>query len=226
MKTRQLHPWKVTPKEAIDIQKRLKPRLRLKKLSRDLQYVAGTDVSSSKKSNTIWAGVVVLRYPDLVSVEEKWFKAKTDFPYVPGLLSFREIPVLLQALKRLEISPDLILCDGQGIAHPRGLGLASHLGLLVDRPTIGCAKNRLVGEFSEVGRKKGSYTYLWHKGHVIGAVARTRTGVKPLFVSPGNRVTLEESLKIAFRCCKKYRVPQPTRLAHLLVNVLRSREGS
>jgi deoxyribonuclease V len=167
---------------------------------------------------------VVFSFPELLKIEEKWIQDKVRFPYIPGLLSFREIPVLLEALKRLKTDPELIICDGQGIAHPRGLGLASHLGLLVDRATIGCAKSRLVGEFSEVKEEKGSYAPLWYKEQMVGAVVRTRRGVKPLFISPGNRITLDESVKIVLECCGKYRVPEPTRQAHLLVSGLRSRQ--
>jgi deoxyribonuclease V len=167
---------------------------------------------------------VVFSFPELLKIEEKWIQDKVRFPYIPGLLSFREIPVLLEALKRLKTDPELIICDGQGIAHPRGLGLASHLGLFVDRATIGCAKSRLVGEFSGVKEEKGSYAPLWYKEQMVGAVVRTRRGVKPLFISPGNRITLDESVKIVLACCGKYRVPEPTRQAHLLVSGLRRRQ--
>jgi deoxyribonuclease V len=183
--------------------------------------VAGTDVSASKHSDSVWAGVVICSYPDLARVEEKWVSGRSTFPYIPGMLSFREIPVLLEVLKRVSVQPDVILCDGQGTAHPRRMGLASHLGILLDRPTIGCAKSRLVGEFSDPANEKGRFSLLRYKGLVLGAVARTRTGVKPVFVSPGNRVTLEESLEIIFRCCPKYRIPEPIRKAHLLVTELR-----
>ena len=218
---RHLHPWGVSSQEAIKIQKRLRSRLDFKKLSSTIRYVAGTDVSFSKRSGLVWAGVLVFRYPELDRVEEKWAQGKASFPYIPGLLSFRELPILLKAMKRLESGPELILCDGQGVAHPRGLGLASHLGLLVDKPTIGCAKSRLVGEFIDVGKKKGSCANLWYNGQVVGAVVRTRQGVKPLFISPGNRITLDESVKMALSCCGGYRMPEPTRQAHLLVNGLR-----
>ena len=224
MKIRQLHPWKVTYREAIEIQKRLRSRLEFQKLPGAIRNVAGMDVSSSKKSNIIWAGVVIVSYRQLDKVEEKWIKGKADFPYIPGLLSFREIPVLLETLKKVETEPDVILCDGQGIAHPRGLGIASHLGLLVNKPTIGCAKSRLVGEFSGVEEEKGSYTQLRFKGREVGMVVRTRRGVKPIFVSQGNNITIEESLKLVINCCSKYRIPEPNRQAHLLVNSLRRRE--
>ena len=223
MKIRHLHAWDVSSQEAIQIKKELRSRLALTELPGTIRHVAGADVSFSRKSGRIWAGVVVFSFPELSRIEEKWIQDKVSFPYIPGLLSFRELPVLLKALKRLKTDPELILCDGQGIAHPRGLGLASHLGLLVDRATIGCAKSRLVGAFSEVGQQKGSYAPLWYKEQMVGAVLRTRRGVKPLFISPGNRITLYESVKIVLECCRKYRMPEPTRQAHLLVSGLRRR---
>ncbi len=225
MKIRHLHVWDVSSQEAIQIQKELRSWLDLTTLPGTVRRVAGTDVSFSRKSGRIWAGVVVLSFPELSKVEEQWIQDKVSFPYIPGLLSFRELPVLLKAIKKMESDPDLILCDGQGIAHPRGLGLASHLGLLVDRATIGCAKSRLVGDFSELGQQKGSYTPLWYKGQTVGAVLRTRRGVKPLFISPGNRITLDESVEIVLACCRKYRMPEPTRQAHLLVSGLRRRQS-
>lgn len=223
MKIRHLHAWDVSSQEAIQIQKELRTQLDLTKLPGTIRHVAGADVSFSRISGRIWAGVVVFTFPELSRIEEKWIEDKVRFPYIPGLLSFRELPVLLKALKRLKTDPELILCDGQGIAHPRGLGLASHLGLLVDRPTVGCAKSRLVGAFSAVGQQKGSYAPLWYKEQRVGAVLRTRRGVKPLFISPGNRITLDESVKIVLECCRKYRMPEPTRQAHLLVSGLRRR---
>ena len=191
-------------------------------LSDPVRHVAGTDVSASRGTDRVWAGAVVSSYPDLHVLEEAWTEGKSSFPYIPGILSFREIPVLLDALNHLKIWPDVILCDGQGTAHPRRMGLASHLGVLLDWPTIGCAKSRLVGEFSDMAHRKGSFSLLCHKDEVIGAAARTRAGVKPVFVSPGNRITLEKSLEIVFRCSPKYRIPEPLRRAHNLVTRLRS----
>ena len=220
-----IHPWNVSPREAIEIQKNLAPLLRLTNLPQPVRHVAGTDVSASKGSTRVWAGAVVCSYPDLHVLEEAWSEGKSSFPYIPGLLSFREIPVLLEALSRLKTRADVILCDGQGIAHPRRMGLASHLGLLLERPTIGCAKRRLFGEFSNLNQEKGSFSYLLHKDRVLGAAARTRTGVKPVFVSPGDRITLEESLEIVFVCSPKYRIPEPVRRAHNLVTRLREEEA-
>ena len=218
---RQLHPWNVTRRQAIDIQKSLCRHVVLKKLPGTVRSVAGADVSFSKKSDILWAGIVVLSYPGLQKMEAKWVMGKTDFPYIPGLLSFREVPVLLRVLTELEREPDLILCDGQGIAHPRGVGLASHIGILTAKPTIGCAKKRLVGEFSEVGPHKCNYSYLFYKGRRVGAAVRTKNNVNPLFISPGNAITIEEAIEIALNCTMNHRIPEPVRQAHLLVNQIR-----
>jgi deoxyribonuclease V len=218
MQIDQLHSWDVSASGAVKIQKKLGQKLDLRPLAREVKTVAGADVSSSKISDRIWAGVVVFKYPELIKLEEKWVQGRTRFPYIPGLLSFREVPLLLETMEQLKIKPDLILCDGQGIAHPRGLGLASHLGLLLNLPTIGCAKSRLIGEFKAVGLDKGNFSILRNRGRVIGAVLRTRKGVKPLFISPGNKINLKDSLKMVLGCSIRYRMPEPTRQAHLLVN--------
>lgn len=225
MRINQLHSWDVSVQDAVDIQKGLGSILDLRPLPKNVKTVAGADVSFSKKTDRLWAGVAVFEYPQLIKMEEKWVHGRAHFPYIPGLLSFREIPPLLEALKQLEIEPDLILCDGQGIAHPRGLGLASHLGLILNKPTIGCAKTRLIGEYSAMGMEKGDYARLIYKDRVIGAVLRTRKGVKPLFVSPGNKINLEDSLKVILGCTVQYRLPEPAREAHLLVNRVRKLEA-
>ncbi len=216
-----LHPWNVTYEEAIKIQERLKDKVILKKIDRRINYIAGLDVSYAKGGNTVWAGVVVLDFPSLVKIEERWAQSKVSFPYIPGLLSFREIPVLLDVLRNIEVEPDLIFCDGQGIAHPRGLGIASHLGVLLRKPTIGCAKSRLVGEFDPVGEDRGEYVYLRYQNRIIGAVVRTRSRVKPVFVSPGYGVMLKDCIRFVLETCPTYRIPEPTRQAHLLVNSVR-----
>jgi len=217
-----LHPWDVTYKEAVKIQKDLKDKVSLKKIDKRIQYVAGLDVSYAKGSDIMWAGGVVLDFPSLNKAEERWSKKEVSFPYIPGLLSFREIPALLDALRKMEIEPDLIFCDGQGIAHPRGLGLASHLGILLNKSTIGCAKSPLVGTYNQVGELKGNYAYLKHQNRIIGAVVRTRSKVKPIFVSPGYGVILNDCVKFVLETCSKYRIPEPTRQAHLLANSVRS----
>jgi len=196
--------------------------------------IAGLDCAISKDSRRIIAAVVVLRK----SPEEKslWGASEpsgfeiietTDavreltFPYIPGLLSFRESPVCIAAVEKLKTQPDAFIIDGQGIAHPRRLGLASHLGLFFDKPTIGCAKSRLTGQFEEPPQEKGTYSLLKDKDEVIGAVVRTRKNVKPVFVSVGNKCLLADAIKITLDCTTKYRIPEPTRLAHQLVSKLR-----
>ena len=216
-----LHPWNVTYEKAVEIQKSLKGKVILKKIDKKIKHIAGLDVSYAKKANTVWAGVVVLGFPSLVKIEERWSKKKVSFPYIPGLLSFREIPALIDTLRKIVIEPDLIFCDGQGIAHPRGLGIASHLGVLLNKPTIGCAKSRLVGEFNPVGEKRGDYVYLRYQDRVIGAVVRTRAGVKPIFISPGYGIILNDCIRFVLGTCSTYRIPEPTRQAHLLVNSVR-----
>lgn len=226
MKFKQLHPWKVTPTEAIEIQEALHPRVVLKKLAGPVKTVAGIDVCCSKGSDMCWAAVVLLSFPDLEILEERWARGTIRFPYIPGLLSFREIPLLLEALMQLETGPDLILCDGQGIAHPRGLGLASHLGVLAGKASIGCAKKRLVGEFTRVGHSRGRYSFLRYQGKDVGAVLRTKTGVKPLFISPGHDITITDAIAMVLRCGGRYRIPEPLRHAHGLVTRLRGREAA
>lgn len=222
MDIKELHPWNVSPREAVAIQKQLQPQLTLKNRLKFIRYVAGADVSFSLIDDRLWAGVVVLDYPGLEPVENRWARGKSSFPYISGLLSFRELPILISALKKLKTVPDVILCDGQGIAHPRGMGLAAHLGLLTNCPTIGCAKSLLLGTYSGLGDDKGMTADLVHAGRVVGTVARTRRGVKPIFVSAGNNISLKQSVKIVFRCCPTYRVPEPIRMAHVMVNGLRT----
>ncbi len=224
MRFNRLHPWRVSFKRAIEIQNLLQPKIKLMPLAHSIKTVAGADVCFSKIKDTVWGGIAVFSYPELMKLEEKWARGKSEFPYIPGLLSFREIPILLKALEQTRIHPDVILCDGQGIAHPRGLGLATHLGLVLDSPTIGCAKSLLVGEFGALGEEKGSQVPLLYEGHRVGSVVRTRTAKKPIYVSPGSKITFEESVHIGLRCCKKYRVPEPIRAAHMLVTSRRKQE--
>ena len=221
-----LHPWNVTHEEAVKIQKCLRDKVILKRIDKRINYIAGLDVSYAKGANTVWAGVVVLDFPSLVKIEEGWIQKKVSFPYIPGLLGFREIPALLEVLRKIEVEPDLIFCDGQGIAHPRGLGIASHLGVLLHKPTIGCAKSRLVGEFDPVGQDRGDYVYLRYQNRVIGAVVRTRSRVKPIFISPGYGVMLQDCIRFVLETCPTYRIPEPTRQAHLLVNSVRCDPGT
>ena len=223
MKFKTLHTWDLTPGQAIALQKQLAEQVLLEiSLPVSLKTVAGVDVSYQLHGKLFHAAVVVLDYRSLEHVETVTASAEVSFPYVPGLLSFRELPVVLQAFSRLEKVPDVILADAQGIAHPRRLGLASHLGLWLDLPTIGCAKSRLCGVHGEPAPKKGCWTPLLDDGEEIGRVVRTRARVRPLYVSSGHKVGLEEAMEIVLHCSRRYRLPEPTRQAHLQSNRARS----
>ena len=186
-----------------------------------LRRVAGADVSYDRGSPVLFAAVVVLEPATLEVIETVGVEARARFPYVPGYLSFREIPPLLEVFARLSAPPDLVVCDGQGRAHPRRFGLASHLGVLLDLPTIGCAKSRLVGEHREPGPRRGASTRLRHEGEVIGTVLRTQDGVKPVYVSVGHRVTLDAAQRQVLALAPRHRLPEPVRAAHAEVNRLR-----
>ena len=215
MNVKKLHPWKVSCKEAVRIQNDLRKQLILRKEFVNPGLVAGADVSYSKKNARFYAMVIVFKLPELIPIEEITATRSVEFPYIPGLLSFREAPVLLEAFKKIKNVPDVVIVDGQGIAHPRGLGLASHLGLILDLPTVGCAKNRLTGQYQEVADKAGSYEFLRINGRVMGAVLRTKKGVKPVFISPGHRIDLTSSIELVLKTTKGYRLPEPTRQAHI-----------
>ncbi len=217
------HAWDVTPAEAREIQERLRCRVVTRDALGKVTRVAGTDVAFEDNGRTTRGAVVVLSYPDLTPIEHAIARCPTRFPYVPGLLSFREIPVLLEAMAELKMRPDLVLCDGQGIAHPRRFGLACHLGVLTDLPTIGVAKSRLIGKYGEVPEEKGRWVPLTDDDQVIGAVVRTRRGVRPVFVSPGHRVGLETAIRFTLGCVTRYRLPETTRLADRLAGKKRAR---
>ena len=219
-----LHSWDLSPRDAIALQNDLRERIRLQTPPRRLRTVAGADISFNKDDETIYAGIVVLRLPDLVTVEEVGVITQTKFPYVPGLLSFREAPAILEAWELLRTAPDAVMFDGQGIAHPRRFGIAAHVGLWLDHPTWGCAKSLLTGRYDEPAPARGSYSPLMDKGETIGAVVRTKDRVSPVFVSPGHWMDLETAIALTLRCDGGYRVPEPTRRAHLLVNALRRGE--
>ncbi len=207
----QLHDWSLAPRAAVDLQKKLRERVRVVPLRKNIETVAGADISFNKYEPTLYAGIVVLRLPSLEVVEEVGVVCETTFPYVPGLLSFRETPPLLKAWEKLKIEPDAVMFDGQGIAHPRRVGIASHVGLLIDRPTLGCAKSVLVGKYEEPESERGSWTLLVDKGEVIGAALRTKTRVKPIWVSPGHLIDLTSAIKLTLACDGGYRQPEPTR---------------
>ncbi len=221
MKIKNLHNWNLSYAQARGIQTALAERLRFSPLKQPPRTVAGLDCAFSKDKKHIFAVVVVLNFDDFEIIEQTSARMKVTFPYIPGLLSFREAPACLAATEKLKTTPDIFLVDGQGIAHRRRLGLAAHLGLFLDRPTIGCAKSRLIGSFDEVDPEKGSYSWLKDGSDTIGAVLRTRTNVKPLFVSVGNRCLLADAIKITLHCATKYRLPEPTRIAHQMVSKLK-----
>lgn len=195
------------------LQEELKDKVKIVPFTGTLRKIAGCDVSYSRKRSKLVAVFVVMSLPELNIIEETFHEGDITFPYIPTYLSFRELPALLSAYKKLKNTPDLIIVDGQGIAHPRGLGIASHLGVELGIPTIGCAKSRLVGDHKEPGEKKGSWVPLLFKNRIIGAVLRSRDRTKPLFVSPGHLVDVPSALKITLSLCKKYRIPEPIRYA-------------
>lgn len=230
MQIKNLHGWNLSYAQAAELQKHLASRVQFTALKETPKLIAGLDCALSKDRKRIVAGVVVsvldsrrvssIQYP-ASSIETTSAIRKATFPYIPGLLSFREAPVCIAAVEKLKTKPDIFIIDGQGIAHPRRLGLASHLGLFLDKPTIGCAKSRLTGYFEEPTLEKGSWSLLKDKDEIIGAVVRTRTNVKPVFVSVGNKCVLGDAIKITLACATRYRLPEPTRLAHQLVSKLR-----
>lgn len=218
----ELHPWDLTPKSAIALQKMLAKRVCLdNRLPREVRHVAGVDVSYRRGGRDFYAAVVVLQMPDLAVVEKVTASGTVTFPYIPGLLSFRELPVVLQAFKKLAITPDVVMVDGQGIAHPRHLGLASHLGLWLDLATVGCAKSRLCGEHGPPGSRRGDRVALRLENETVGAVLTTRNGIKPLYISPGHLLDVDTAVDLVLRCLGRYRLPEPTRLAHHLANEAR-----
>jgi len=211
------HRWDLSPKEAVAIQRQLADRVLAIPLTHRVRLVAGTDASYDAKSDAIIAGVVVWDLDSKRVIESSHVVRRCDFPYIPGLLSFREAPAVMDAVALLTSTPDVFMIDGQGLAHPRRFGLACHVGVLLDRPTIGCAKSRLCGDYAEPAVRRGGSRRLTHNRDIIGRVVRTRDGVSPLFISVGHRILLKEAERLVLRCCGKYRLPEPTRLAHQYV---------
>ena len=217
MKIRELHRWDVTPKEAVGIQERLREKVSNVDSCAEIRLIAGADVSYSRNENSVHAAVGVFSFPELRLIEQQTATVRTTFPYIPGLLTFREGPALIECFKKLRNIPDAIIFDGQGICPPRRMGIASHMGVLLDIPSIGCAKSHLYGEFRMPELDKGSYTYIQDSdGAIIGACLRTRTGVRPVFVSIGHKVSLKTSVDVIMRCATRYRMPEPSRFAHTL----------
>jgi deoxyribonuclease V len=221
MNIARLHAWDLTPTEAVALQRELAGRVNCRSPLANCELMAGADVSHARFAYTIFAGVVVLRMSDFAIVEKQGVVAETKFPYIPGLLSFRETPALLEAFSKLSCKPDAIMLDAHGYSHPRRCGLASHIGLWLGAPCVGCAKSRLVGEHKEPGKRVGSVTPLMDRGEVIGQVLRTKKDVKPVFVSVGHKIDLPSAVELVLATGRGYRIPEPTRQAHLYVNELR-----
>lgn len=218
LKPASSHPWDVSIAEARQIQQALARKVILEDRFTTPAYIAGVDVGFERNGAITRAAIAVLTFPALQLVDQAIARIKTTFPYVPGYLSFRELPAVFAALERLQTRPDMFLCDGQGIAHPRAFGIACHLGLLTDTPSIGVAKSRLIGTYKEPGSLKGAWSDLQHEGKKIGVVLRTRTNVKPLFVSPGHRISIPSARDMVMSCVTRYRLPETTRRAHKLAS--------
>lgn len=221
MKPRLRTRWDLTPREAMRLQERLRERVVLQDDFNTLRFVAGADLAFDPQTGVAFAGVIVYRFPELEEVERRMARRKLRFPYVPGLLSFREGPILLAAFARLQTEPDVILIDGHGRAHPRLFGIACHIGILFDKPTIGCAKSVLVGEHSEPGERAGATTSLMFRDERVGVVLRTRHSVKPIYVTAGHRVSLDSAVELVKSCLDGFRIPKPTREADHYVRDLR-----
>jgi len=210
------HPWNLPPEEAQRLQRQLSSKVITEKTFESVSLIAGVDVGF--RGEEAIAAAVVLRYPQMEVLETAIAAVPVEFPYIPGLLAFREGPAVIAALGKLRHEPDLLIFDGQGLAHPRRMGIATHIGIIFDKPSIGCAKSRLFGTHHEPGPHKGSYVHLYDGEEVIGAVVRTRDKVSPIYVSIGHRIDLASAIEIVLRCCKGYRLPEPTRLAHQLAS--------
>ena len=213
--------WNVTPREAVRVQQKWRERVESRDRFGPVEYVAGADLAFDLKTNVAYAGVIVYRFPELIEVERRMARRKLRFPYVPGLLSFREGPALLAAFARLRTQPDVILIDGHGLAHPRRFGIACHLGLLLDTPTIGCGKSILVGEAAKPAFTAGSTSPLVDKGEQVGVALRTRERVRPIYVTIGHRISLDSAVRVVNQCTDGFRIPKPTREADHWVGELR-----
>ncbi|HEX8550495.1 MAG TPA: deoxyribonuclease V [Abditibacteriaceae bacterium] len=211
----------LSPREAIALQKELREQVVLQPLDATPQTIAGADISFNRFSDVVYAGIVVMKFPTLEIIEEAGVESRATFPYVPGLLSFRELPALIEAWQKLASKPDVLVLDGQGIAHPRRFGIACHAGLTFDVPTLGCAKSVLSGKFDLPDETRGNWSPMMDKGETIGAALRTKNRVAPVYVSPGHKMNLKTAIELMLACDRGYRVPETTRQAHLFVNRLR-----
>ncbi|MNS39826.1 Endonuclease V [compost metagenome] len=212
---------RMSPSEAVELQKQLRSQIDLSPYEGDIKYIGGADISFNRFETTVYAGIVVLSYPEMQVVSRVAVVEEATFPYISGLLAFREVPALLKAWQQLDLKPDVLVLDGQGIAHPRRLGIATHFGLVAGVPTLGCGKSRLTGTFEEPANEPLSQSSLWHQGEQIGVVLRTKRNCKPVFVSPGHHISMEQSVQLISKSLRGYRIPEPTRKAHLWVNEVR-----
>jgi deoxyribonuclease V len=215
VKIEKLHDWRITVFEAKQIQRELASKVSHQGNNIRPKFICGVDISAPNTAGFARAAAVVLNYPELETVEVKTIEDKPNFPYIPGLLSFREAPLILTVCEQLSIEPDLLIVDGQGIAHPRRFGIASHLGVILNIPTIGCAKSRLCGTHSPVTSEAGDYAELTDNGDVIGVALRSKVGTKPIYISIGHMIDLPTAIDWVRRCCRSYRLPEPSRLAHI-----------
>jgi deoxyribonuclease V len=220
---KDLHSWEVNVEEAIQIQEALRDRLILKNTFTEVRTIGGGDVAYSKDRNFLFAAIVVFSFPKMETLEIATAHGEIPFPYIPGLLSFREGPILINTFQKLKIKPDVMIYDGQGIGHPRGIGLASHMGLWLDLPSIGCTKTPLLNDFIYPRSSKGSFELIRREEKEVGAVLRTKENVKPLFVSPGHRIDLQTSIQLILETCQGYRTPEPLRRAHQLSRLIREK---
>jgi deoxyribonuclease V len=215
-----LHTWNVSIEGAIRIQEELRNRIVLKKTFAEVMMIGGGDVAYSKSKDLLFGTIVVLSFPEMEMVDMATASGKIPFPYIPGLFSFREGPILIKTFQKLRVKPDVMIYDGQGIAHPRGVGLASHLGIWFDLPSIGCAKTPLLHEYILPRPSRGSFESIRRDGKAVGAVLRTKDKVKPLFVSPGHRIDLMTSIQLVLESCKGYRFPEPLRKTHQVTQIM------
>lgn len=220
------HDWVLSPKEALEVQKNLAALVRIEPLPSNPGIIGAADIAYSRRANLLIAVVLSFQWPGLDLLESAHHMCGATFPYVPGLLSFREVPPILEAFRKLSQKPEILLCDGQGIAHPRKMGFASHLGLCLGLPTVGCAKSRLCGEHDEPPLKKGSSKPLMLAGEQVGLVFCSRDGVKPIYISPGHLSDIPSAEKLVFLCLRRYRIPEPLRLAHIEATRLRERRDA
>lgn len=215
----------LTAAQAIAYQQELRHQIKIETLEKPIRIIAGADISFNKYEETVYAGIVLFRYPQMEVIANTWAIANTKFPYISGLLAFREVPALLDAWNKLDIKPDLMVLDGQGIAHERRMGIATHFGLLTDVPTIGSAKSRLRGRYEEPENQAFAQSPMHDGSEVIGIAMRSKKNCKPIFISPGHRISMAQSVEVIKNCIRGYRIPEPTRQAHILVNKIRIEKG-